>query len=194
MLLRRWGKLPPIAVRSFAQRQSPTHFELLGSEPKFDIDQAALNAKYLELQKQYHPDRYAQAPAGERQAASTMAAVVNGAYSTLMNPHSRARYLLSLNGRDVECAPQPPMDFLAEIMDVMELLSDPELDERTVVRLEKSTKKSLEEVLSQLNEAFQKADWDGALSLTGKLKYLINLRESIGEKKMGGDYRSMLKH
>lgn len=45
------------------------HFELLGFEPTWEVDQALLSERYRELQKQWHPDRFAHLSDRERRLA-----------------------------------------------------------------------------------------------------------------------------
>src|SRR6266850_1820053 len=44
------------------------HFELFGLPARFAVDAAALEARYRELQREVHPDRFAAAPESERRA------------------------------------------------------------------------------------------------------------------------------
>jgi molecular chaperone HscB len=74
------------------------HFALFGLEPGFDIDLQALAARYRELQRQVHPDRFASGSEQERLLSVQQATQVNEAYQTLKSPLSRARYLLALRG------------------------------------------------------------------------------------------------
>ena len=77
-------------------------FTLFQLAPGFDIDLAKLEARYLEIQNEVHPDRFAQAAPQERRLSMQLAARVNEAYQTLKKPLERARYLLSLMGHDLE--------------------------------------------------------------------------------------------
>lgn len=80
---------------------TPCHFALFDLQPAFRIDQQALAARYRELARQVHPDRFADAPASEQRSALERSANLNEAYQTLKNPARRARYLLMLNGSEL---------------------------------------------------------------------------------------------
>lgn len=76
----------------------PNHFTLFGLPPSFELDAPALEARYLALQRETHPDRFALADDAERRRAVERNAAVNAAYRTLKDPLLRARHLLTLAG------------------------------------------------------------------------------------------------
>src|SRR3989442_9513042 len=78
------------------------HFELFGLPARFAVDAAALEARYRELQREVHPDRFAAAPEIERRASMQLATRVNEAYQTLKSPLRRAVYILRLRRADPE--------------------------------------------------------------------------------------------
>ncbi len=73
-------------------------FGLLGLEVRFDLDADTLERAYFDRSKQFHPDKFAQAPAAERVVALTKARAINDAYQLLKKPASRAEYLMSREG------------------------------------------------------------------------------------------------
>ncbi|MGZ5101278.1 MAG: Fe-S protein assembly co-chaperone HscB, partial [Usitatibacter sp.] len=66
------------------------------------MDPARLEQHYRELQSQVHPDRFASGTEAERRVAMQWATRANEAYQTLKNPLKRARYLVELNGIDLQ--------------------------------------------------------------------------------------------
>jgi molecular chaperone HscB len=102
------------------------HFELFDLPAKFDIDMAALDAAYREVQGRVHPDRFVNAGDTERRVAMQWATRANEAYQTLKNPLKRARYLVELNGIDLQTESNTamPMDFLMQQMEWREALGD----------------------------------------------------------------------
>jgi len=75
-----------------------TYFEMFGLKPAFEIDLAALAGRYRELQREFHPDRYASKSEREQLLAMQYAARINEAHTTLREPVLRAGYLLELAG------------------------------------------------------------------------------------------------
>ncbi len=80
----------------------------------------------MTLQRQFHPDRYAAADEQHRRVAAQIAARVNEAHDTLINPLKCAEYCLTLQGVDVGAETDSSMDpqFLMEQMEWRETLED----------------------------------------------------------------------
>jgi molecular chaperone HscB len=79
-----------------------SHFALFGLPVGYDLDVAALDQTYRDIQREVHPDRFANAADAEKRIAAQWAMQVNEAYRTLKSPLARGRYLLKLNGIDTE--------------------------------------------------------------------------------------------
>ena len=105
---------------------APSHFELFGLAPAFDLDVARLDAAYRELQSRVHPDKFATASDAERRAAMQWAVRANEAYTTLKDPLKRALHLLELRGVDVEAENNTAMEpaFLMAQMEWREAVED----------------------------------------------------------------------
>jgi molecular chaperone HscB len=102
------------------------HFELFNLPASFDIDMTALDTAYRDVQGRVHPDRFVNAGDTERRVAMQWATRANEAYQTLKNPLKRARYLVELNGIDLQTESNTamPMDFLMQQMEWREALGD----------------------------------------------------------------------
>lgn len=100
------------------------YFELFGLPARFDIDPADLASRYRELQRRFHPDRFASAPESERRRSMQMTAQINAAYQTLRDAVARGRYLLGLQGvsTDEETDTRMSPAFLMEQMELREAL------------------------------------------------------------------------
>jgi molecular chaperone HscB len=100
------------------------YFELFGLPACFDIDAAGLASRYLELQRRFHPDRFASGPESERRRSMQMTAQINAAYQTLRDTVARGRYLLALQGvnTDEETDTRMSPAFLMEQMELREEL------------------------------------------------------------------------
>ena len=73
-----------------------TDFELFGIAPQFAQDRAALDARWKDLQRQVHPDKFASQGAAAQRVAMQWSVRINEAYQRLKDPLKRAAYLLSL--------------------------------------------------------------------------------------------------
>jgi len=100
------------------------YFELFGLPARFDVDTADLASRYRELQRRFHPDRFASAPESERRLSMQMTAQINAAYQTLRDTVARGRYLLGLQGvnTDEETDTRMSPAFLMEQMELREEL------------------------------------------------------------------------
>jgi molecular chaperone HscB len=107
------------------------YFELFNLPVSFDVDLSTLPQTYQQLQRLTHPDRFAGGSEQEKLVAIQKNAQVNDAYSVLKSPLSRAEYLLSLRGIDLQHEQKTIKDtaFLMQQMEWREELS--EISEQT---------------------------------------------------------------
>ena len=103
-----------------------TDFELFDLPPTFAQDRAALDARWKELQREAHPDRFAAQGAAAQRVAMQWSVRINEAYQRLKDPIKRAAYLCKLNGApiDAEHNTAMPADFLMQQMEWREALDD----------------------------------------------------------------------
>ena len=107
------------------------YFELFNLPVSFDVDLSTLPQTYQQLQRLTHPDRFASGSEQQKLVAIQKNAQVNDAYSVLKSPLSRAEYLLSLRGIDLQHEQKTIKDaaFLMQQMEWREELS--EISEQT---------------------------------------------------------------
>ncbi|MDP3171148.1 MAG: Fe-S protein assembly co-chaperone HscB [Polaromonas sp.] len=101
-------------------------FELFDVPLQFAQDSAVLDARWKELQREAHPDKFAaQGPAAQR-LAMQWSVRINEAYQRLKNPLKRAVYLCELRGAPIEAESNTamPADFLMQQMQWREALDD----------------------------------------------------------------------
>ena len=75
------------------------YFELFNIAPAFELDLKMLEEKYLQLQKQHHPDNFTEVE--EQLAAVEKITAVNEAYETLKNQAKLLEYYLRLEGYEL---------------------------------------------------------------------------------------------
>lgn len=103
-----------------------TDFDIFGLAPQFALDRAALDARWKDLQREAHPDRFATATPAAQREAMQWSVRINEAYQRLKNPLQRAAYLCELNGvpiRAEDNTAMPPA-FLMQQMQWREDLDD----------------------------------------------------------------------
>jgi molecular chaperone HscB len=111
-------------------------FAVLGVPRAWHLDSALLAERHLNLTRELHPDRFAQASPRERRLSLERTTAVNDAYRTLRDPLRRAEYILSQAGighrdedlaRGRESGGADP-EFLEEIMRIRERMLEAGLD------------------------------------------------------------------
>jgi molecular chaperone HscB len=101
-------------------------FTLFGLPRRFAQDRAAIDARWKELQREAHPDRFAGHGAAAQRVALQWSVRINEAYRRLKDPLRRAAYLCELLGApiDAENNTAMPADFLMQQMEWREALDD----------------------------------------------------------------------
>jgi molecular chaperone HscB len=103
-----------------------TDFELFGLEERFAQDRAAVDARWIELQREAHPDKFSAQGAAAQRVAMQWSVRINEAYKRLKDPLQRAAYLCELRGApvDAENNTAMPAEFLTEQMEWREALDE----------------------------------------------------------------------
>jgi molecular chaperone HscB len=78
------------------------HFAYFGLPRKLNLDLASLERTFYELSRKLHPDLYGTANAREQEWSLEQTSKLNDAYRTLKDPIGRTRYLLQLEGVELE--------------------------------------------------------------------------------------------
>lgn len=101
-------------------------FELFGVPVQFAQDRAQIDARWKELQREAHPDRFAAQGNAAQRVAMQWSVRINEAYQRLKDPLKRATYLCELNGVSIgaEDNTAMPPAFLMQQMEWRESLDD----------------------------------------------------------------------
>jgi len=101
-------------------------FDLFGLPERFEQDRAAIDARWKELQREAHPDKFAAQGNAAQRVAMQWSVRINEAYRRLKDPQKRAAYLCELRGCpiDAENNTAMPADFLVEQMEWRESLDE----------------------------------------------------------------------
>lgn len=168
---------------------SRDHFDVLGLPRKFHLDAADLESRYLSLQKETHPDRFAKAMPRERMEAVVRNTELNDAYKVLKHELKRAEYLLKLEGVDIgEEKPQSTTGatkqlvvdpkLLIEVMELREGLADArgEDDEAKVAELTKDVEGRTAKAMRIVRDGYAKFDAGDKSGLDAIARALVSLR------------------
>ncbi|MCD6076888.1 MAG: Fe-S protein assembly co-chaperone HscB [Ramlibacter sp.] len=101
-------------------------FDLFGLPQRFAQDPAAIAARWKDLQREAHPDKFSGEGAAAQRAALQWSVRINEAYQRLKDPLRRAAYLCELRGApiDPENNTAMPPEFLVEQMEWREALDE----------------------------------------------------------------------
>ena len=161
-----------------------TDFELFGVPTTFAQDRAALDARWKELQREAHPDRFAAQGASAQRVAMQWSVRINEAYQRLKNPIRRASYLCELNGSPIEAENNTAMpgDFLVQQMEWREALDDV-ADEAGLDALRDEVDAGRARALSSLDRLIdEKGDYPGAVRQVRALMFIERFAEDIDAK------------
>jgi len=170
-------------------RESPksqTHYDFFpstlpsGAPPRgpFDVNLSELRKEFYQLQAKAHPDRARQEEKGRAEGLSMR---INEAYRTLQDPLRRAQYLLYLKGTDmaeVETAKVEDSELLMEVLETREAIEAIEEESELKPLIMENTMR-IEESIMVLDQAFKQDNMDTARTEVVKLRYWINIRESL---------------
>ncbi len=165
------------------------HFEVLGLPRKYHLDAAELETRYLALQKETHPDRFAKALPRERMEAVVRNTELNDAYKVLKHDVKRAEYLLKLEGVDIgEEKPQSTTGatkqlvvdpkLLIEVMQLREELADArsEDDDKRVAALTEDVKGRRANAMDLIDDGFTAYERGDKSQLDAIARALVSLR------------------
>jgi molecular chaperone HscB len=161
------------------------HFELFGVPVQFAVDAAELDRRYLELQREVHPDRFATSPAAERRVSMQLATRVNEAYQTLKSPLRRAVYILQLRGVDpkFETDTAMPAEFLMEQMSWRERIEADSEEPEALLRVQAAVRDESRKIYEKLRGRLDEDRDDGAAAQTVRmLMFYEKLDEEIEDK------------
>ena len=101
-------------------------FELFGLVQRFAQDRASIDARWKDLQREAHPDKFSAQGAAAQRLAMQWSVRINEAYQRLKDPLKRAAYLCELHGVAVNAENNTamPAAFLMQQMEWREALDD----------------------------------------------------------------------
>ena len=156
-------------------------FALFGVPMQFAQDRAQLDARWKELQREAHPDKFAaQGPAAQR-LAMQWSVRINEAYQRLKDPLKRASYLCELHGAPINAENNTAMPavFLMQQMEWREALEDAEsIEDLDKIALESRTD-GHEQLLKIEQSLDQKKDFSEAAQQVRSLMFIERFTREV---------------
>lgn len=165
------------------------HFRVLTVPRTFALDLPAVEARFKDLSRRLHPDRFAKADPRARRASLQRTVQLNEAWRTLKDPTRRAEYLLEIAGfaigaeegasaqgsagvsRDAAASPdaqlrvriEAPQALLMDVLELREELADARVegDSGRVARLAGELEERSAQAFARVGEALQEAEAAG---------------------------------
>ncbi len=147
-------------------------FELFGLPERFAQDVDAIDARWKELQREAHPDRFAAEGGAAQRLAMQWSVRINEAYRRLKDPLQRAAYLCELRGAPINAQDNTamPAKFLIEQMEWREALEEAQ-GEEPLERLEQELLQARRDVLQHIEQMLDR-DQDAAAA-AGQVRALM---------------------
>ncbi|WP_404299334.1 Fe-S protein assembly co-chaperone HscB [Alicycliphilus denitrificans] len=160
-------------------------FELFGVPRRFAQDRTALDARWKDLQREAHPDRFAAQGAAAQRVAMQWSVRINEAYQRLKDPLRRAAYLCELHGAPIRAEDNTamPAAFLMQQMQWREALDEAagaaELD-----ALDDETQAARSAALARCGELIDvRQDWAGAAREVRSLMFIARFAQDIDSRR-----------
>lgn len=159
-------------------------FEIFAVAESYSLDTVALANRYRELQKEFHPDRFAARPERERAMSVQWAATINQAFDTLKSPLKRARYLLSRQGLDSTGEATIASDpvFLMAQMELRETLAEVRGDKDPFAALgamRARVEREYRQLQAEFESRYNAGDYQQALELVARMQFFVKLLAEI---------------
>jgi molecular chaperone HscB len=187
-----WRELPRLVYSLTLQViKSKSYFALFSLEMDWAIDLLLLKSRYLNLQKQFHPDKFLMKSSLEKRLAMQTASLINDAYDTLASPLKRAQYLLDLRGYDAQPERHTSCDGLflmeqIELREELEMIEGQNQNQNTCKDLSErlgsfSTKiqHRYESLQNDFSESYAKGLLDNSFSVLGKMQFFAKLLDQV---------------
>lgn len=156
-----------------------SHWEVLDVAEKILIDSETLQNRFYALSRQFHPDRFMQATAEQKQFSQERTAQINEAYSTLKDFYAAVEYLLKIKNVPETNKNQMPMELSEAFFEVQELLEDRENNQAAITSMEKDLEDRMTQNENQLKALAQQWDQTQSPDLLKKIREKFDLYRYI---------------
>ena len=157
-------------------------FELFNLPTTFAQDSAAIDARWKDLQREAHPDKFAAQGAAAQRIAMQWSVRINEAYQRLKDPVRRAAYLCELHHAPInaESNTAMPAAFLMQQIELREALDDA----TSIEHLDQINVQAKQILLKQLSEVEHlidtSKDYKQAAQAVRALMFVERFTQDIG--------------
>ncbi|MDD2920369.1 Fe-S protein assembly co-chaperone HscB [Rhodoferax sp.] len=159
-------------------------FELFGLEQHFKQDRAVLDARWKDLQRQAHPDKFTAQGAAAQRVAMQWSVRINEAYQRLKDPLRRAAYLCELHGAPVNAENNTamPASFLMQQMQWREEL-DEAVSAEELAQISQQCRQAELETLFAIEQLLdQSQDYAAAVAQVRALMFIERFAADVNDR------------
>jgi molecular chaperone HscB len=169
--------LTPQPVTPPVEGKPLNFFEVFGLQPAFGVDATLLEARYIELAKVLHPDRYQNRKEALEHSLARQS-LINDAFKVLKSESLRRSYVLELLLDKAKQPKQvPPLEIAEQWFEVQESLLEGEFERVLGFRQMLSVKRS--ELADQISRLTREFDQTRAETLLPQVAELLNLSQYL---------------
>ena len=159
-------------------------FELFGLKKSIKIDTDFLEERLLELQSNFHPDKFINGSEKEKNISHNLSSKINESYTLLLDNVSRINLILKSSGYKInkESKSFEDKSVLVEIMDLQSeclLIDTAEQKNKMINKINKIIDKTIDEILKKFNLK----QYVDVYKLNIKLSYLEKMKKNLKENK-----------
>ena len=160
-------------------------FELFGLDRQFAQERSAIDARWKELQREAHPDKFAAQGGAAQRVAMQWSVRINEAYQRLKDPMRRAGYLCELHGAPIRAEDNTsmPAAFLMQQMEWREALEEAQR-EVELDSLDDAVAQARRQALAQCEQLIdQQRDYDSAALQVRALMFVARFAADIERRR-----------
>ena len=156
------------------------YFELFKFEIAPIIDKSLLTKKYLQLQKQYHPDNYSLSDEDEQNQSLEMSSLINKAFAVFKDELQTVGYFLVTKGLISEDEKyQLPSAFLMEMMEVNEQIDEGDFEASLIDQIQLELDQEIQFVMQKKSIDFTEEELLRIKEFYYKKKYLKRILDRL---------------
>lgn len=167
--------------------ETSNFYEIFSLPSSWQVDRPVLDSRYRQLQREFHPDRFAAKGDVEKRLAVQTTSLINQAYETLKSPLKRAQYLLELEDLDAAQESHITSDgqFLMQQIEFRETLGDLNETADPITALD-TMRTDVQSQYLQLQNDFEAqhlaANYTDALDTVAKMQFFSKLLDEIDQR------------
>jgi len=165
---------------------SSNFFELFDLPVSYHVDVNKIQQQYMKLQKQVHPDKFANGSDLEKRISMQQTSAINEAQTTLKDPVLRAIYLLKLKGVDFNLQNETTRDtgFLMQQLEIRESLENIKTENDPLATLDlmaKELKFASQSMMDNFAQAVADDKLDDGQEWIRKLQFMQKAKNEVNE-------------